>query len=80
LIDALQTGKIGSPALDIHAQELDIDPRIMALENVILQPHYATLTHEARADTRDRTRSCHCFLPRWAPDVGAHQRFIYTDD
>jgi hydroxypyruvate reductase len=55
LIDALQTGKIGSPALDIRAQELDIDPHIMALENVVLQPHYATLTHGARADTRDRT-------------------------
>lgn len=50
LIGALQTRIIAGAALDVFMQEPDIDARFMELENVVLQPHYAALTHETRAD------------------------------
>jgi lactate dehydrogenase-like 2-hydroxyacid dehydrogenase len=48
LLDALETGAIAGAALDVFAAEPDIDPRFLALENVVLQPHSASITHETR--------------------------------
>ncbi|SED17830.1 Lactate dehydrogenase [Rhizobiales bacterium GAS191] len=49
LIIALQAGSIAAAALDVFASEPRIDERFLALDNVVLQPHYAALTFETRA-------------------------------
>jgi lactate dehydrogenase-like 2-hydroxyacid dehydrogenase len=49
LIAALQDGTIAGAALDVFASEPSIDPRFLALDNVVLQPHSASITHETRA-------------------------------
>jgi lactate dehydrogenase-like 2-hydroxyacid dehydrogenase len=49
LIAALQNGTIAAAGLDVFATEPAIDERFMAMENVVVQPHYASLTHETRA-------------------------------
>src|SRR5262249_13081209 len=48
LIDALENGRIAGAALDVFADEPQIDPRFLALRNVVLQPHSASITHETR--------------------------------
>jgi hydroxypyruvate reductase len=54
LIDALTNATIAGAGLDVFASEPAIDPRFAALENVVLQPHYAAITHEMRAATTQR--------------------------
>src|SRR5262245_8199618 len=49
LIAALQERKISGAALDVFASEPNIDPRFLTLDNVVLQPHSASITHETRA-------------------------------
>ncbi len=49
LLDALEGKKIAGAALDVFASEPNIDPRFLALDNVVLQPHSASITHETRA-------------------------------
>jgi hydroxypyruvate reductase len=49
LLDALEKGTIAGAALDVFAREPDIDPRFIALDNVVLQPHSASITRETRA-------------------------------
>jgi hydroxypyruvate reductase len=49
LIVALQERKITGAALDVFASEPNLDPRFLALDNVVLQPHSASITHETRA-------------------------------
>lgn len=48
LICALDAGTIRAAGLDVFENEPDIDPRFFALENVVLQPHYAAVTVETR--------------------------------
>lgn len=48
LIEALETKAIGGAALDVFASEPDFDQRFIALDNVILTPHSASFTFEAR--------------------------------
>lgn len=48
LITALQNGTLGSAALDVFENEPDIDPRWLALDNVLLQPHHASATQQTR--------------------------------
>jgi lactate dehydrogenase-like 2-hydroxyacid dehydrogenase len=50
LLDALGGGTIAGAALDVFASEPNLDPRFLALDNVVLQPHSASITHETRAD------------------------------
>ena len=50
LLDALETGALGAAALDVFNGEPALDPRFLALPNVLLQPHHASATHETRAD------------------------------
>jgi hydroxypyruvate reductase len=54
LIDALTNGTIAGAGLDVFDSEPDIDQRFMSLENVVLQPYYAAITHEMRAATTRR--------------------------
>jgi len=54
LIEALEQGRIAGAALDVYAHEPAVDPRLLALENVVLLPHLASATIEARAATGER--------------------------
>jgi D-3-phosphoglycerate dehydrogenase len=48
LLDALETGGIAAAGLDVFQNEPRIDPRFLALENVVLQPHNSSGTRETR--------------------------------
>lgn len=48
LLDALESGAIGSAALDVFEGEPALNPRFLALDNVLLQPHHASGTFETR--------------------------------
>jgi lactate dehydrogenase-like 2-hydroxyacid dehydrogenase len=48
LLDALESGKLGSAALDVFEGEPKLNPRFLALPNVLLQPHHASGTYETR--------------------------------
>lgn len=48
LIAALQSGRLGSAALDVFEGEPEIDPRFLTLPNVLLQPHQGSATVETR--------------------------------
>ncbi len=54
LIAALASGGIAGAALDVFAAEPGIDPRFLAMANVVLSPHSASITHETRAAMLDR--------------------------
>ena len=49
LLAALESDGIAGAGLDVFATEPKLDPRFLALENVALAPHYASVTHETRA-------------------------------
>jgi lactate dehydrogenase-like 2-hydroxyacid dehydrogenase len=49
LLDALESGTIAAAGLDVFAKEPGLDPRFLALENVVLAPHSASITYETRA-------------------------------
>ena len=48
LLDALESGALGSAALDVFEGEPKLDPRFLKLGNVLLQPHHASGTVETR--------------------------------
>jgi len=48
MLDALEKGEIAGACLDVFASEPDIDPRFMALDNVLLQPHHGSATETTR--------------------------------
>jgi lactate dehydrogenase-like 2-hydroxyacid dehydrogenase len=49
LLDALESRGIAGAGLDVFAREPGLDARFMALDNVVLAPHSASLTIETRA-------------------------------
>ncbi len=48
LLDALETGRLRGAGLDVFRGEPKIDPRFLALDNVVLQPHQGSGTVETR--------------------------------
>jgi lactate dehydrogenase-like 2-hydroxyacid dehydrogenase len=48
LLEALTSGKLGSAGLDVFADEPRVPEGFLALENVVLQPHVASATHQTR--------------------------------
>ena len=54
LIDALEAHAIAGAAIDVYWNEPRIDPRLLALPNVILMPHTASSTYEARMATGEK--------------------------
>jgi D-3-phosphoglycerate dehydrogenase len=48
LIAALEANRIGAAALDVFWNEPNIDPLLLGFKNVIVQPHHASGTVEAR--------------------------------
>lgn len=49
LLDALESRALGGAALDVFEGEPKLNPRFLALNNVVLQPHHASGTFETRA-------------------------------
>jgi glyoxylate reductase len=47
-VDAVRAGQLGGLALDVYDNEPNINPELIAMENVILTPHIASATWEAR--------------------------------
>lgn len=54
LIAALSEGRIAGAGLDVYAHEPAIDPRLLALSNVVLLPHMGSATFEGRDATGAR--------------------------
>ena len=54
LIDALEAGRLAGAGLDVFEHEPAIDPRLLALSNVVLLPHMGSATYEARSATGER--------------------------
>jgi lactate dehydrogenase-like 2-hydroxyacid dehydrogenase len=48
LIEALQQGRLGSAGLDVFADEPRVPDAFKAMDNVVLQPHVASATHQTR--------------------------------
>ena len=48
LIEALELGKLAGAGLDVYPEEPRVNPRLLALPNVVLLPHIGSATHEAR--------------------------------
>lgn len=49
LIDALQSGMIAGAGLDVFENEPDVPSALCQMDNVVLQPHQGSATHETRA-------------------------------
>lgn len=49
LIDVLSRGRLRGAALDVFRSEPAVDPRLLALENVLPLPHIGSATEETRA-------------------------------
>lgn len=54
LIAALESGRLGGAGLDVFSNEPAVDPRLLALPNVVLLPHVGSATFEGRADSGGR--------------------------
>jgi hydroxypyruvate reductase len=54
LLTALEERRIAGAGIDVYANEPNIDARFMALDNVVLTPHYAAATTETRHAMADR--------------------------
>lgn len=54
LIDALEQERIAGAGLDVYAHEPAIDPRLLALANVVLLPHMGSATYEGREATGEK--------------------------
>lgn len=48
LVDALRSGQVGGAGLDVFDAEPNVNPELISMENVVLTPHIASATWEAR--------------------------------
>jgi len=54
LVEALEAGKLAGAGLDVWKFEPEIDPRLLALPNVVMTPHMGSATFEGRTATGER--------------------------
>lgn len=51
LIAALESGHLGGAGLDVYPDEPAVDPRLLAIPNVMTLPHIGSATREGRAES-----------------------------
>jgi glyoxylate reductase len=54
LVDALEAGQLAGAGLDVWRHEPEIDPRLLALPNVVMTPHMGSATYEGRVASGER--------------------------
>ena len=54
MIDALEAGRLAGAGLDVWKHEPVIDPRLLALPNVVMTPHMGSATYEGRLATGEK--------------------------
>ena len=54
LTDALEAGRLAGAGLDVWRHEPEIDPRLLALPNVVMTPHMGSATWEGRVASGER--------------------------
>ena len=54
LVDALEAGRLAGAGLDVWQHEPRIDPRLLALPNVVMTPHMGSATFEGRIATGEK--------------------------
>jgi lactate dehydrogenase-like 2-hydroxyacid dehydrogenase len=54
LIDALEGQRLAGAGLDVWKHEPQIDPRLLALPNVVMTPHMGSATYEGRMATGEK--------------------------
>jgi len=54
LVEALEEGRLAGAGLDVWAHEPAIDPRLLALPNVVMTPHMGSATYEGRLASGER--------------------------
>ncbi|WP_293877932.1 MULTISPECIES: D-glycerate dehydrogenase [unclassified Sphingomonas] len=54
LVDALEAGRLAGAGLDVWEHEPRIDPRLLALHNVVMTPHMGSATLEGRQASGER--------------------------
>ncbi|HEU0066700.1 MAG TPA: D-glycerate dehydrogenase [Sphingomonas sp.] len=54
LTDALENGRLAGAGLDVWRHEPAIDPRLLALPNVVMTPHMGSATYEGRVATGEK--------------------------
>lgn len=54
MIEALEAGKLAGAGLDVWRFEPQIDPRLLALRNVVMTPHMGSATLEGRVATGEK--------------------------
>lgn len=68
LCDALESGQLRGAALDVYEREPEVNARLLAMKNVVLAPHIASATEEARnAMARSAATDVARFLRGLAP-------------
>jgi len=48
LVKCLHEGALGGAALDVFEEEPKVPEALLAMDNVVLQPHVGSATHETR--------------------------------
>lgn len=54
LVEALEHGRLAGAGLDVWKYEPEIDPRLLALPNVVMTPHMGSATFEGRIASGER--------------------------
>lgn len=54
MVEALEAGRLAGAGLDVWRHEPEIDPRLLALPNVVMTPHMGSATYEGREATGDK--------------------------
>ena len=54
LVAALEAGALAGAGLDVWKHEPEIDPRLLALPNVVMTPHMGSATYEGRMATGEK--------------------------
>jgi glyoxylate reductase len=54
LVDALEAGRLAGAGLDVWEHEPRIDPRLLALPNVVMTPHMGSATYEGRVASGEK--------------------------